>query len=313
MNITALGIDIGGTKTAAALVAPDGRVSHYQSVATPAVAGAEAIMAAAVTLGQRVLQAAHAQGVEVAALGVGTAGHVDRQRGAISYASGTLPGWSGVAVAQELQDALGLPVSVDNDVNALAIGEGRFGAGHDFRDVLYITVGTGVGGALVFDGQMRRGATWTAGELGHLVIDWDGKRRCSCGHLGHLEGYTSGPAIVAYYCALAAVHEPCDLQLVAARARNGDAYAQRAIAESAQVLGLTLGGLLNVIDPQALIVGGGVTELGDPWWQPFVAALRANPMPGPARIAVLPAQLGQHAVLIGAAWLALCEHAAMGH
>jgi glucokinase len=220
-----------------------------------------------------------------------------------------LPGWSGLALADALQAFLLLPVSVENDVNAMAIGEGRFGAGQEFQEMLYVAIGTGVGGALVHRGELWRGATWTAGELGHMVVDWDGQRRCGCGQLGHLEAYTAGPALAERYRQLACLETPYDLHVVAERAYNGDSIAQQAIAEGASILGTALSGLLNVFDPQALIIGGGVVEMGEIWWQPFAAALRANPMPGPAQVALRRAQLGGHAVLIGAAWLALCEHA----
>lgn len=129
---------------------------------------------------------------------------------------------------------------------------------------------------------MRRGATWTAGEIGHLVAAWDGDARCSCDRRGHLEAYTCGPALAALYCAWTGCATPLDLRAVAARAQAGDDAAQRAIALGADILGNVLGGLLNVLDPQALVIGGGVAELGDLWWGPLTAALRANPMPGSA-------------------------------
>ena len=307
MDARVLAIDIGGTKIAAAVVDPDGGVTHKHIVATPATQGARAILEAAIAAGRYARDVASSEGLKVVALGVGTAGHVDRRRGAISYASGTLPGWTGVELVRELRAAFALPVSVENDVNAMALGETQFGAGRQWEDALYITVGTGVGGAVVSDRRLLRGATWTAGEVGHLVVDWNGDRRCSCGQPGHLEAYTSGPAIAERYRELASLDTASDLHVVAERARDGDAVAAQAIVEGAQILGLALGGLLNVLDPQALIVGGGVAELGDIWWQPLEAALRANPMPGPARIPVQRALLGVDAVLIGAAWLALRE------
>jgi len=304
-----LGIDIGGTKIAAALVRPDGSIAAAQHVPTPAAEGARAVLEATLAAGRSVLDTAAAQGVEVLAAGVGAAGHVDHGRGVIMYAAGTLPGWAGTELRGALQAAFGLPVAVDNDVNAMALGEARFGAGRSFSHALYLTVGTGIGGAVVHGGELWRGHSWTAGEIGHLVIDWNGERRCSCGASGHLEAYAAGPAIAARYAALAGLDLPLDLYAVAQRAEAGDAIARQAISEGAQILGLALGGLLNVLDPQALVIGGGVTQLGGRWWQPLEAALRANPMPGPARIVLRHAQLGMEAVLIGAAWLALREHA----
>jgi len=310
MTTLTLGIDIGGTKIAAALVSPDGQETAFQRMPTPVAAGADAILAATIALGTQVLAAASAED-EVVAVGVGSAGHVDHARGVIVYAADTLPGWGGTHLGRELEQALDLPVVVDNDVNALALGEQRFGAGQSFQHALYVTVGTGVGGALIHAGNLWRGASWSAGELGHLVIDWDGGRRCSCGRTGHLEAYTSGPAMAERYRQLAGASPPIDLRAVAERAQAGDLHAQQAIAEGARVLGMGLGGLLNVLDMQALVIGGGVAELGDLWWQPLEQALRANPLPGPARIALRRARLGKHAVLVGAAWMALTSSAAL--
>ena len=305
----ALGVDIGGTKIAAAVVDYDGVVQSRHAVATPVAGGAAAVLAASLDLSRRVLDWAAATGIDITAVGVGSAGEVDTGRGVVTYASDNLPGWAGLALAAEFAAATGLPAVVDNDVNALALGESRFGAGRGFRDVLYVAVGTGIGGALVLDGRLRRGANWAAGEICHLVAAWDGDRACSCGRRGHLEAYASGPAMAERYAALAGLTEPPDLRVVAARAQAGDLVARRAIAEGAEILGITLGGLLNVLDPQALVIGGGVAELDDLWWGPLEAALRANPLPGPAKIALRRAQLGVDAVLIGAAWLALQEKA----
>ncbi len=307
MAIHALGIDIGGTKIAAALVAPDGTMSALHRVPTPVRAGPAAILRAALAVGREVL--ASAEGGQVVAVGVGSAGQVDHERGVITYATDNLPGWAGTDLAGAIWDAFELPVAVDNDVNAMALGEHQFGAGQGFGHALYVTIGTGVGGALVQDGNVWRGTTSTAGEIGHLLVAWDGKRRCSCGRTGHLEAYCAGPAIAARYAESTKSTVLLDLRDVAARAGAGDNHAREAIAEGATILGLALGGLLSVLDPAAVIVGGGVAELGTLWWQPLEAALRAAPMPGPARVALRPARLGVHAVLIGAGWLALAEHA----
>jgi glucokinase len=304
MTRFALGIDIGGTKIAAALVSPDGQARALRRVPTPKGQGANAILDAMITLGKDVLAAASPPNATIA-IGVGAAGHIDYTRGVVVYAADTLPGWGGAAVGATLQAALGLPVVVDNDVNAMALGEHRFGAGRRFPNALYVTVGTGVGGAIMFGGALWRGTSWSAGELGHLVLDVDGARQCSCGARGHVEAYTAGPAIAARYCQLADVTTFRDLHAVAALAQRGDAHAQQAIQEGAHMLGTALGGLLTVLDVDALIIGGGVAELGERWWQPLEAALHVSPLPGPQRMAFRRAELGNDAVVVGAAWLAL--------
>lgn len=310
MKTGALGIDIGGTKTAVGVVLPNGVVVAGDVRRTPASSGAQAILWSVIELAISILDEGREHGVEVVAAGVGSGGHVNHNSGTIAYASDILPGWSGSVVGEALHAALGLSVSVDNDVNSGALGEQRFGAGRGFQNSLYVTVGTGVGGAVVSNGSLLRGTTWTAGELGHLLVDWDGKRRCNCGATGHLEAYASGPAMVSRYLELTCCEQLCDLQQVAEIAERGDEVARRVIAEGARILGLALGGLLNVIDPQVLIVGGGVTELGDMWFIPFEAALRSNRMPGPAHIPLKRAELGPRAGVVGAAWMALSEHTA---
>ncbi len=300
----ALALDIGGTKIAAAIVNRQGVVIRRLVRATRADLGAAAILQTVRDAAREMLQNARQYALPIAAIGVGSAGQVNADLGAISYASDNLPGWSGLPLAYELEDALRLPVFVDNDVNALALGEHHFGCGRGYQEALYVAVGTGIGGALIRNGQIWRGSTWSAGEICHLVIDIDGMRRCSCGATGHLEAYTSGPAMTQRYREFSG-DPAADLRAVALLARQGDAHAIRAIAEGAQILGTALGGVLNVLDPQLLVIGGGVPEIGDLWWQHFETALRANPMPGPARIVVRPAELGLDAVLIGAAWLAM--------
>ncbi len=308
MSTRVIGIDIGGTKIAGGIVGPDGQVAHPQTIPTPATERAPGILRAIVGLVHDLLDAARREEVTISAVGVGTAGQVDHARGVIIFAGENLPGWTGMPLADELGAALGLPVSVENDVNALALGEGRFGAGRGFSSALYVAVGTGVGGAVVIDGKLWRGATWTAGEICHLLVDIEGKRRCTCGQYGHLEAYAAGPAMATRYGELAGITSPpCDLRAVAEKAYAGDPPAVEAIAEGARILGLAVGGLLNVIDTEAVIIGGGVPDLGELWWEPFEAALRNNANPGPAKVALRRAELGGRAVLVGAALLALEE------
>ncbi len=300
----ALAIDIGGTKIAAALVNRHGAVIFRMRRATRAELGAPAVLQTVIAAARDMLAAAERFGLNVPAVGIGTGGQVNVTYGNISYASDNIPGWDGLPLATEIEAALHLPVFVDNDVNALALGEQHFGAGRGYREVLYVAIGTGIGGAIVRDGQIWRGSNWSAGEICHMVIDIDGTRRCSCGAMGHLEAYTSGPAMTKRYLELSGSRETLDLRAITVLAEQGDGHALRAIAEGANILGTTLGGVLNILDPELLVIGGGVADIGPLWWQHFETALRANPIPGPARIPVEPAQLGGDAVTIGAAWLA---------
>lgn len=300
----ALGIDLGGTKIAAGLVNGAGELRCAESAPTPARAGAAAILRTVAELGQRVCQRGAAEGLTVSCVGVGAAGQIEYPNGRVHYASATLSDWAGTEIARELGPAFGLPVVVDNDVNALALGEHRLGAGQGLATLLFVAAGTGIGGALVINGAIWRGRTHSAGEIAHLLVDYDGARLCNCGQPGHLEAYAAGPALAAQYREQAGLGEAVDLRGVAERARGGDPLARHVITEGAAILGRALSGLLNTFDPEALIVGGGVTELGDDWWGPFTSALRANPLPGPAQVVVRRAALGVLAGVMGAGVLA---------
>lgn len=297
-------IDIGGTKTAAAALNDDGELYAWVSAPTPALAGANAVLALVRSLARQVQATAVARGLALSAVGVAAAGAIDVERGMPVYAGATLPGWAGAPIRADLEAALDLPVIVDNDVNALALGELQMGAGRGYSDLLVVAVGTGVGGALIQGGRLWRGSSWSAGEIGHLLVDLEGRRRCNCGQAGHLEAYVAGPALAAQYQELAGLAEAIDLRDVAERANAGDPHAVEAIVMGARVLGQALAGVACLLDPQAIVIGGGVAELGDLWWSALRSALRSGPLPGPARVIVMPAQLGPRAGLVGAGCLA---------
>lgn len=297
-----LAFDIGGTKIAGALVSRDGSIHARHIAPTPLADIPRGILH---TLGQMCAHLRESAGQHtLIGIGIGTAGQVDTTRGTITYAVDTLPGWAPTPLAGALREIAGLPVVVENDVNALALGEAHFGAGRGFSSGLYAAVGTGIGGAVIVDGRLWHGAHWSAGEIGHIVVDWRGDRVCNCGQSGHLEAYAAGPAIVREYCRMTGADPKIDLRQIARLAADGDDAARRVIAEGAEILGLALGGLLNTLDPEILVIGGGLAELGAPWWEPFERALRACPMPAPQQVILKRAELGVDAALVGAAWLA---------
>ncbi|WP_274385973.1 ROK family protein [Streptosporangium sp. KLBMP 9127] len=192
-----IGVDLGGTKTAAGVVTLDGRLLHSAHLPTPAASGAAAVLSQAVRLAAAEAAWAGEAGLRPVACGVGSAGTVDA-RGEVSHATTALPGWRGTPLRAAFTAALDLPVRVLNDVHAWALGEARLGAALHSRTALVVTVGTGIGGALVVDGELVPGRTGTAGALGHLPVPAPGPaRRCPCGRTGHLEAYASGPAILA--------------------------------------------------------------------------------------------------------------------
>lgn len=295
-----IGVDVGGSKIASGIVTTDGRVLETHVRATPASDGPEAVLdAIAAAVGSLTPRG------PVLGAGIGTGGVVDRRRGVVLSANDLLPGWAGTDLSTELGGRLRVPVAADNDVNAFALAEQYFGAGAHRSSVLYASVGTGIGGSLVLGGKLFRGAHCTAGELGHLAVPEAVGRRCNCGGQAHLEAVASGPAISDRFRELTGESQLTDLREVTARATAGEPAAVRAITEGAAALGRALGGLVNTIDVEHVVIGGGVTTIGDLYWQPLTEAFASELLPGPSAVTPSRATLGTAAAVVGAAALLL--------
>lgn len=309
----AVGVDIGGTKIAGALVSADGRITRREQVATPE-AEAEILDATA----ELITMLREAADADVAGIGMACAGFVDGAAGRLWFAP-NLP-WRDLDVADEIARRVGSEVLVENDANAAAWGEYRHGAGRDCTDMLLATVGTGVGGGCIIDDRLLRGAHGIGGEIGHLTIDPHGPR-CGCGNDGCLEVFASGTALertarelIASGAAKGAgLRERCggapeELtgQDVTELARAGDEGAVGLFTELGTRLGEGLASICAVVDPALVVVGGGVADAGalllDPVAEAFAERLigRGN-RPSPR---VVPAELGNDAGLVGVAALA---------
>ncbi len=292
-----LGIDIGGTKIAGGLVTEEGRVVHADRRLTPLTGGA-AILEAALSL---------ARGLTVepvgllSSIGVGTGGQVDTERGVIVSATDILPGWAGTEVKSAFEQAFGLPCFVDNDVNALAAGEARFGAGRGLETVVYLALGTGVGGALLLGGRVHHGATWSGGEFGHLLLTTDPSAPRKT-----LEDWSSGSGLVQTYREMTSDDGEVTGEAVGEEAvRDPEGPAARAVTRTGECLGFGLASLANALDPDLIVLGGGLSALGDALLDPARRILRQYALPGPARCPVVPAALGAEAAIVGAAALAM--------
>lgn len=295
-------LDIGGTKLAAALVDRFGSVWARQQVPSPADAGPHAVIAAAVQLIDRVSAACPERPI---GLGVATAGVVDVEQGVIRSAVATIRGWAGISLGPILSGSTGLPTVVHNDVNAIALAETRWGTARGARSSLVVALGTGVGGALVFDGELYRGRTDTAGEVGHLPVDvleaGEPTAVCSCGCRGHLEALVAGPAIARRYAAAAGISAAPSLEAVGQACRRGEETAARVVAQTGEMVGRALGGLVNAVDPDLLVLAGGVLGLGPDFLGPLARALRATALPGPSTVPVRVSTFGADAGIVGAA------------
>jgi N-acetylmannosamine-6-phosphate 2-epimerase / N-acetylmannosamine kinase len=261
----AIGVDIGGTSIKAGLVRPDGEVCFPTQTPTEASGGRDVITAGLVRTVQQTLRAARDQKLEVAGIGIATAGAVDDRDGSIFAATDNLPGWAGFALRAFAQERFQLQVSVVNDAQAAVLSELHFGLGRGLSDFVVITLGTGVGGGIVSGGRLIRGQHGFAGSIGHSVIH-SGGLPCNCGRKGCLEAYVSTAVLLRAFRESGGVAQEDDSDDAALAlhinqlARNGDRAAQRAYAYLAENLAEGVANLFNLFDPQAIIVSGGLIE-----------------------------------------------------
>ncbi|MGZ4450595.1 MAG: ROK family glucokinase [Nocardioides sp.] len=305
----ACGVDVGGTKIAGGVVDEDGTVLEELRVESPAT-DSEAIEEAIAGLVAE-LASRH----EISTVGVGAAGYVDKARAVVMFAPNIA--WRNVDLKAELESRVDLPVAVENDANAAAWGEFRYGAGPDVDDLLLVTVGTGVGGGLVLDGELYRGAFGVGAEIGHMRVVPDGIL-CGCGNHGCFEQYGSGSALVREARAAAsggsllarglldrAGGDPTRITgpLVTEAAQDGDPFAAEQLAHLGKWLGEGIASLTAILDPAVVVIGGGVSEAGDLLLDPIRAAFSAQLTGRGHRPAleIRRARLGNRAGMIGAA------------
>ncbi|MCQ4206959.1 ROK family protein [Streptomyces longispororuber] len=294
-----IGLDLGGTKIDAALVAADGTILARHRVPTPAGEGSAAVLDAMASTVSAVL----GQGGTATAIGVAAAGVIDPVTGMVTSATDTIRGWAGTALAAGLAARTGLPVACDNDVRAAAATELTRAEGPD-ASLLYLAVGTGVGGAVAVAGRVLTGAAGIAGHLGHLPSPEAAGLPCTCGATGHLEGIAAGPGIAAQYARVTGT-VPGPLQRVAARAELGDAHAIAAITLGARAAGRVLGGLANAFGPHRVVVAGGVPRIGALYRNALRDAFATELMSPLRELRLTPTapRVGHDAAVLGAATL----------
>lgn len=331
-----LALDFGGTKLTAGAVSTselaasgERRWWAHRRVPSPPGSNAQSDLEIMMGLARDLLATAEAP---LAAVGVSFGGPVDAARGLVLL-SHHVPGWEEMPLREWLEERLGVPAAVDNDANAGALGEYRFGAGQGYDSLMYITVSTGVGGGWILNGQPWRGADGMAGEIGHTVVDPDGPV-CLCGKRGCVERLASGPYVAQrarewlkaqpdrgrILRALAegdplirsgqapSVHsgqalEAITAKLVAQAAAQGDDLAWEALEIAARALGVGIGNAANLVNPRCFVLGGGVTKAGERFWEVIGRTARETALPE-VRFDVVPAALGDDAPLWGGVALA---------
>lgn len=312
MDSPVIGVDLGGTNMRVAVVDRKGNILFKHQEATHASNGRAKVVARLIELVREVISRHRSAGLGIAGVGVGVPGVISSERGMV-VRSPNFPDWNDFGFRAELETALSLPVFIDNDANAAALGEQWLGAGRGIKSMILITLGTGVGGGIVLDGKIWRGADGMAGEIGHITIIPEG-RQCSCGNTGCLEMYASARGIVQSYLEgldRASIQSDDrrraftseDIYLAA---RGGDVLAKNVMEGMGRCLGIGIASLINIFNPEMIVIGGGVKDAWSLFIEPLTSEVMRRAFEVPARrAAVLPAGLGGDAGIVGAAAVAM--------
>jgi glucokinase len=312
MKKLAVAVDIGGTNIKAGIVSNDGAIIRFEKMPTQAQKGFGFTFILLKQIIAKLLSHAAELG-DVCGIGCASAGQIDHINGKVVFATDNIPGLSGFEMKNELESAFGLPVLVENDVNAMALGEHWLGAAREFTDFICLTLGTGIGGAMFKNGKIDRGATSSAGEFGHFSIKYDGIP-CNCGNRGCFEQYGSVTALINLFIqrinngASTSVTDNIrgDLtnitgELIFEAHKNGDRLATEIIEEYLAYLSIGIVNLVHILNPSAVVIGGGITRIGDPLIRPLRDSIVQRAMPNfIQKLTVVEARLGDQAGLFGA-------------
>jgi glucokinase len=310
-----IGVDLGGTNVVVGGIPEDGGTPYALATErTPVQQGPEAVVGLIVRMVKQCIEETRraAPGAEVAGVGVGSPGPLDTKRGVVIFAPNL--GWRDLPLRDRIAGATGLPTTLDNDANCAVLGESWRGAAQGARFVVGLTIGTGIGGGIVLDGKLFHGASDVAGEIGHTSIDLNG-RRCKCGNYGCIEAYASGAAIAARAVegleagATSRLAEyvggdltAIDAPVVYRASREGDEFAQEVVRDVARVLGATIASVVNMLNPDVVVICGGVTQAGEQLFAPLREEVRRRAFkPAVEACRIVPGSLPGTAGVYGAA------------
>lgn len=309
----AIGIDLGGTYTKLALVDTSGRIFERAKLSTATYKTKAELVSAIVSEVKAVLKKTHLSPKALLGVGIGVPGLVDFDRGLV-YTLTNIPGWKNTPLKGMLEAKLRVPVLVDNDVNVMTLGEFGFGAGKGAKNLVCITLGTGVGGGIIIDGRLYRGCTFSAGEVGHMPLKEEGLS-CNCGGYGCLERYVGNRYILEEMKSKIRGGTPTAIK----RLVNGDlsAITPEVISKAAlrgdrlsinfwntvgKRIGVTLAGIVNLLNPERIIIGGGIADAGEPLFRSIRKTVNERALPVPKKaVKILKSKLGNDAGVIGAA------------
>ncbi len=315
------GIDIGGTSVKFGLFSPDGTIIYKDQKPTLAEKGAVPLMHLVSNIAEQLMYHAAEDELEVRWLGVGTPGAVDFKTGQVIGAAPNINGWQGTEIGSTLKERLNMPVWVDNDVNTVALAELRYGAASGAQSAVCLTIGTGIGGAVIIDGQLQRGHSYSGGEIGHMTINFEGPD-CKCGRKGCLEAYCSSQAIInrtqkrleqnsstVFDEVTGGQIDKLTIKQLFTAAKKGDKIASEVLAETAQYLGIGLANLVNLLNPEIIIIGGGIADGGPEFLSKLSAAVKEQAFDSAVKeLKIMKAALGNDAGFIGAGLLGENQH-----
>lgn len=308
-----IGIDIGGTNVKIALVTKEGQIVYSNSVPTRAEMGYEYTVNNIKQAIYDLMKETKTTASDIEGIGFGFPGQVDCNTGVVKLVP-NIPGWVNVPIAQIMEDEFHIPTRIDNDARCAALGELHSGAGKGCQNLICVTVGTGVGSGLIINGKIVRGASNAAGEIGHIKLQMHDGPLCGCGDTGCLEAFVGAPCIVAMaqdyirggkstkFKELA--NPEISSYVVAEAAKAGDKVAQRIFKVMGEYLGIGLASVVNLLNPERIIIGGGVADAGEIFFEPVRKTLKERAMEIAGNtVEIVPAQLGNTAGVIGASLL----------
>ena len=310
-----IGIDVGGTNVKIALVDDKGKIIYSNSVPTYAQMGYEYTVNNIKQAIRDLMKETNTKPSDIQGIGFDFPGQVDYKTGVVKLAP-NIPGWVNVPIAKMIEDEFHIPTRIDNDVRCAALGELKFGAGKGCENFVCITVGTGIGSGLVINGKLVRGAANATGEIGHIKLQMQDGPICGCGDTGCLEAFASGPSIVAMaqeylksgkstkFREMAGVDGEITPYIVAKAAEAGDPVAKRIFEKTGYYIGMGLVSVINLLNPEKVIIGGGVAEAGDLLLEPIRKTIKERAMViAGSSVEIVPAELGNSAGVIGASML----------
>jgi len=294
-----------------------GRIISRDYRQTEAAKGLDAVVARMIDAASEVMNGGGVVSAQISAVGVAAPGPIDAKSGVVTTPP-NLPGWTDVPLRQLIQDGLGLPTALENDANAAALAEHRFGAGQGTEHMIYVTASTGIGGGFILNGELYGGATGAAGEIGHMTILPQGPH-CGCGNRGCLEALASGTAIARearerVKCGIPTLIadlakgdlKHISAKLVAQAAGQGDIEAQEILDEAMTYLGVGMANLVNLFNPELIVIGGGLTNMGARIFDPVRSIIQRRAFRAAAQVVrVVPARLGDDVGALGAAAVAM--------